>query len=107
MVSRLFFVIVTSYRFHTDKTIAHILISPTDTECIVELASEWSHDMYDAAENQQLYYASICFGTRRLGLILKTLDEQAARENAQQICDKLTGLGTEVALLSVSRVKLE
>lgn len=63
--------------------------------------------MYDAAEGHELYYASICFGTRRLGLILKTLDEHAARENAEQICDKLAGLGTEVALLGVSRVKLE
>lgn len=63
--------------------------------------------MYEAVGTEQLYYASICFGARRLGLILKTVDDTAAREDAERICATLSGLGTETALLSVSRVKLE
>lgn len=73
----------------------------------MENGSERSHEMYEAVETQQLYYASICFGGCRLGFILKTVDDTAARENAEQICAKLAGSGTETALLSVSKVKLE
>ena len=82
-------------------------MSPADTECIMERTGEWSHEMCDAAESQQLYYASICLGGHRLELILKTVDDTAAREDAERICAKLACSGTEAALLSVSRVKPE
>ena len=51
-----------------------------------------------------LYYASIGFGIRRLGLILKTADEAGARDNARRICAMLEESGTQAELLSISKV---
>ena len=53
-----------------------------------------------------LYYASIGFGVRRLGFILKTAGEAEAREDAEKICAMLAALGAQVTLLSLSRVAL-
>lgn len=54
--------------------------------------------MCEAVVGQQLYYASICFGGHRLGFILKTADDAAARENTEEIRAKLAGSGTETSL---------
>jgi hypothetical protein len=61
-------------------------------------------DRADLANGAPWYYATIKYGSRLMGLLVGTDDEDVARREAQELCESF---GSRATLFSVKKVVLQ